>query len=138
MYVCMYVFNSCLQGGRGCHLPPVWVFGMVDTYHVPAIGYMEIVDSRDAATLFPIVQAHIRPETIIWSDCWEAYNRISTSVTDVIGHQTVNHSLHFKDPATGVHTNTIESYWMVFILIPLNIIGTGMQLRILYKCDCIL
>ena len=27
------------------------------------------------------------------------------------GHQTVNHTYHFKDPVTGVHINTIESYW---------------------------
>ena len=84
---------------------------MVDTTHVPAIGYMEIVDNRDAATLYPIVQAHTRPGTIVWSDQWAAYNRLSSAVTNITGHQTVNHSRYFKDPTIGVHTNTIESYW---------------------------
>ena len=88
---------------------------MVDTTQVPAIGYMEIVSSRDAATLFPIVQAHIRLGTIIWSDRWAVYNAISSTIAGIGGHQTVNHSLHFKDPATGVHTNTIESYWNRYI-----------------------
>lgn len=110
MYACIKIF-TCLQGGRGRALPPVWVFGMVDTTHIPAVGYMEIVTNRDAATLIPIMQAHIQPGTVIWSDKWAAYNTVSTVVTGVAGHQTVNHSLHFKDPATGVHTNTIESYW---------------------------
>ena len=26
-------------------------------------------------------------------------------------HYAVNHSLHFKDPKTGVHTNEIDSLW---------------------------
>jgi len=84
---------------------------MVDTTHVPAIGYTEIVDNRDRATLFPIIQAHVRPGTVLWSDGWAAYNGVATAIASVAGHQSVNHSLHFKNPVTGVHTNTIESYW---------------------------
>ena len=32
-----------------------WVFGIVDTSHSPAIGYMEMVDTRDTETLLPII-----------------------------------------------------------------------------------
>ena len=105
-----------LKGGRGRSLPPVWVFGMVDTTQVPSVGYMEIVDNRDAATLFPIIAHHILPGTILWSDKSGAYNRVTT-IPGVAGHQSVNHSLHFKDPTTGVHTNTIESYWNRYVAI---------------------
>ena len=97
--------NRCGQA-----LPPVWVFGMVDATYNPAVGYMEIVDQRDAATLLPIIERHINPGTIVWSDGWAAYNRVA-GLPGVAGHQTVNHSIQFINPRTGVHTNAAESYW---------------------------
>ena len=85
----------------------VWVFGMADTSHTPALGYMELVNQRDAATLLPIIQAHTAPGTIVYSDMWRAYSRVG-SLPTVASHATVNHSLHFVDPATEVHTQNIE------------------------------
>ena len=83
---------------------------MVDLSQQPALGYMEVVPDRTAATLLPIIQNHTLPNTTIHSDQWQAYSRVG-SLTNVNTHATVNHSLHFVDPVTGVHTQNVESYW---------------------------
>ena len=83
---------------------------MVDTSLTPALGVMQLVAQRDAATLLPIIQQHVRPGTIVWSDMWAAYNRVQ-HLPPVAQHQTVNHSIEFVNSATGVHTQNIESYW---------------------------
>ena len=86
------------------------MFGLVDTSQTPALGYMEVVHRRDAATLLPIIRAHTAPGTIIHSDEWDAYRRVQ-SLPNVASHGVVNHSLHFVQPVTGVHMQHIESYW---------------------------
>ena len=83
---------------------------MVDTTHSPALGYMQLVARRDAATLLPIIQSHIAPGTIIHSDQGSMYNRVGT-LPSVSSHGTVNHSIEFVNSTTGVHTQNIESYW---------------------------
>ena len=35
-----------------------------------------MVQTRDAATLLPIIQRHVAPGTVIHSDQWRAYTRI--------------------------------------------------------------
>ena len=88
----------------------IWVFGLVDTSQIPALGYMEIVPQRDAATLLPLINAHVAPGTIIHSDEWAAYNRVQR-LSNVSSHDVVNHSVNFVEPSTGVCTQHEESYW---------------------------
>ena len=71
---------------------------------------MEIVQTRNAATLLPIIQAHVAPGTIIHSDEWSSYQRAS-SLPNVSSHSVVNHSVTFVNPTNGTHTQNIESYW---------------------------
>ena len=86
------------------------MFGLVDTSTRPALGFMQIVQARDAATLLPIIQQHVRPGTIIHTDQWRAYNQVS-SLPNVTSHSAVNHSINFVDPVNGTHTQHVESYW---------------------------
>ena len=82
----------------------VWVFGMVDTSSSPALGYMEIVPQRDAATLLPIIQAHTLPGTVVHNDQRRSVYSQVASLQNVAPHSTVNHSVKFVNPTTGVHT----------------------------------
>ena len=83
---------------------------MVDTSTTPALGVMKIVQCRDPATLLPVIQQHVRPGTVVWSDEWAAYQRVQ-QLPQVSQHGTVNHSVEFINPTTGVHTQHVESYW---------------------------
>ena len=86
------------------------MFGLVDTSHTPALGYVQVVARRDAATLLPIIQTHVAPGSVVHTDEWRAYSGVG-NIPSVSSHGTVNHSINFVDPVTGVHTQHVESYW---------------------------
>lgn len=86
----------------------LWVFGMIECVGPLSKVFLTIVPNRSSDTLLPIIHEISREGTIIVSDKWAGYRRLQETG---IHHLTVNHSLHFVDPITGIHTQNIESYW---------------------------
>jgi transposase-like protein len=91
---------------RGHHVKGQWVFGGLE--RESGRVFMVAVDDRTRATLLPIIKDWILPGTTIISDCWKPYDTLNQEDFD---HLRVNHSISFKDPVTGAHTNAIESSW---------------------------
>ena len=74
------------------------------------VGFLVPVDRRDAATLLPEIQRWVAPGSTIWTDIWAAYNNLPNLPQQYV-HGTVNHTLNFVDPNTGLTTNRVESMW---------------------------
>ena len=84
-----------------------WVSGGREKYDKTKV-FMIPVHNRKQDALLPLIQKWIKPGTIIHSDCWKSYNKLSK-----LGytHVTVNHSKRFFDWKTAACTNGIESDW---------------------------
>jgi len=90
----------------------LWVFGVISTATRPARGYYEVVESRDRATLLPILQKCLRPGSEVYTDDWGAYRNLEQHLPNhVARHRVVVHADNFADPVTGVHTQEAESAW---------------------------
>ena len=96
------------KNNRGHRVEGTWVLGGVERAEERKMFLVE-VPNRSAETLLLTLFTRIRPGSIVYSDLWRGYIHLSENLN--ISHHTVNHSLYFVDPQTGVHTNTIEGTW---------------------------
>ena len=54
----------------------------------------------------PIIQSRVKPDSIVYSDCWRGYNVLDTSE---FKHYRINHTKLFANKYN--HINGIENFW---------------------------
>ncbi|MHB1015272.1 MAG: IS1595 family transposase [Desulfurivibrionaceae bacterium] len=68
--------------------------------------YTKIIPNAKAATLMPIMQERITPDSVVYTDCLSSYNVLDVSC---FKHYRINHSELFADRKN--HINGIENFW---------------------------
>ena len=68
--------------------------------------YTKIIRDASSETLIPIIKRKVVPDSIVYSDCWRAYNVLDVSD---FKHFRINHSELFADKKN--HINGIENFW---------------------------
>ena len=68
--------------------------------------YTKIIPDASGATLAPIIEGKVIPDSIVYSDCWTGYNALDVSD---FKHFRINHSELFADKQN--HINGIENFW---------------------------
>lgn len=90
---------------RGHRVEGVWILVGVELTEARRV-FLRRVQDRTAATLEAIICDQVAPGSIVQTDMWRGYLGIGANLGLI--HQTVNHSVCFADPITGVNTNTVE------------------------------
>ena len=68
--------------------------------------YTKVIPDASSATLFPIIERKVIPDSIVYSDSWRGYNVLDVSE---FKHYRINHSQLFADKHN--HINGIENFW---------------------------
>lgn len=97
-------FGGARKGNRGRGAAgKVPVFGLLKR---GGRVYTKIIPDASSATLIPIIERKVVPDSIVYSDCWRAYNALDVSD---FKHFRINHSELFADKKN--HINGIENFW---------------------------
>ena len=68
--------------------------------------YTKVIPDASSATLCPIIERKVVPDSIVYSDYWRGYNALDVSD---FKHFRINRSKLFADKKK--HINAIENFW---------------------------
>jgi transposase len=68
--------------------------------------YTAIIPTAKTETLLPIIEEHVRPDSVVYTDTFRSYNALDVSS---LRHVRINHSELFADRDN--HINGIENFW---------------------------
>ena len=68
--------------------------------------YTVTVPNTQTATLLPIIREQVKPDSIVYTDCYHSYDVLDVSE---FSHFRINHSTHFAERQN--HINGIENFW---------------------------
>lgn len=97
-------FGGARKGNRGRGAAgKIPVFGLLKR---GGRVYTKIIPDASSASLLPIIERKVIPDSIVYSDCWRGYNVLDVSD---FRHYRINHSKLFADKKN--HINGIENFW---------------------------
>ena len=68
--------------------------------------YAKVVDNARTATLMPVIQRKVAPDSVVYTDSFSSYDALDVSQ---FHHVRVNHSVEFAQGRN--HINGIENFW---------------------------
>ena len=90
----------------GLSLPDSGLFANHEKVKRGGKVYTKIIPDVSGATLIPIIERKVVPDSIVYSDCWRGYNVLDVSD---FHHFRIDHSKLFADRHN--HINGIENFW---------------------------
>jgi transposase len=68
--------------------------------------YTQVISDTKSETLMPIIVKKIKPDSVVYTDCYGSYNALDVSE---FKHYRINHSVLFASKHN--HINGIENFW---------------------------
>ena len=68
--------------------------------------YAKVVDNARTATLMPVIQRKVAPDSVVYTDSFRSYDALDVSQ---FHHVRINHSVEFAQGRN--HINGIENFW---------------------------